>query len=191
MFGEGHQRFRASVLATMLCVAAGIAGVWVILRWRQKRPSSNQNFTSNDPKAILAEANHFAFLSNSFRAAPLYAKAEQIFRERGDKRDELYAKIGRLRAEAETMSFVKLSDFIGSQLARPMVQNDPELKVEFRVPELQRRLRIARRELLAQEVGDVIGSEGVRGESLLERAGHPFGTVLPDELEEFGNLASE
>ena len=129
MFGEGHQRFRASVLATMLCVAAGIAGVWVILRWRQKRPSSNQNFTSNDPKAILAEANRFAFLSNSFRAAPLYAKAEQIFRERGDKQDELYAKIGLMRAKAETMSFVKLSDFIGSQLAKPMVQNDPELKL--------------------------------------------------------------
>lgn len=116
-------------MLVMLCVVTGIAGVWVILRWRQKRPSSNQNFASNNPKAILAEANHFAFLSNSFRAGPLYAKAEQMFRERGDKRDELYAKIGRLRAEAETMSFVKLSDFIGSQLATPLVQNDPELKL--------------------------------------------------------------
>jgi hypothetical protein len=53
----------------------------------------------------------------------------ELFRKRGDKRDEIYAKIDRLRAEAETMSFVKLSDFIGSRLATPMVQNDPEPKL--------------------------------------------------------------
>jgi tetratricopeptide (TPR) repeat protein len=128
MFGEGRRRPQAFTLV-VLCVVTGIVGVWVILRWRQKMPSSNRKFASNDPKAILAEANHFAFLSNSYRAGPLYAKAEQMFRERGDKRDELYARIGGLRAEAETMSFVKLSDFIGSQLAKPMVQNDPELKL--------------------------------------------------------------
>jgi tetratricopeptide (TPR) repeat protein len=104
-------------------------GVWIFLKGPQRRGTSSQHVPANDPKAILAEANHFAFLSNSYRAEPLYAKAEEMFRERGDKRDELYAKIGRLRAEAETMSFVKLSDFLESKLTTPLVQNDPKLKL--------------------------------------------------------------
>jgi hypothetical protein len=45
--------------------------------------------------------------------------------------------------------------------------------------------------LLSQEVGDVIGPEGTRRESLLESIGHGFGAVLPDELEKFSNLAGE
>lgn len=128
MVGQRRKWVCISLLAT-LCVLAGSVGVWRFLKGRRGGETSSQHFAPNDPKAILAEANHFAFMSNSYRAAPLYARAEEMFRDRGDKRDELYAKIGRLRAEAETMSFVKLSDFIGSQLATPMVQNDPELKL--------------------------------------------------------------
>jgi tetratricopeptide (TPR) repeat protein len=125
----GKRRIRAyTYLLPVVLVAAGAVGACVIVKWREE-PSPAENATANGPKAILAEANHFAFLSNSYRAEPLYAKAEQMFSERGDRRDELYAKIGRLRAEAETMSFAKLSAFIGSQLARPLVQHDPELKL--------------------------------------------------------------
>ncbi len=128
MFGQRRARVYISLLAAV-SVVAGIAGVWVFLTGRHRRITSTQSVSSNDPKAILAEANHFAFLSNAYRALPLYTKAEQMFRKRGDKRDELYAKIGRLRAEAETMSFVKLSDFLGAKLATPLVQNDPRLKL--------------------------------------------------------------
>ena len=118
-----------SKLLAALSVVAGIAGVWVFLTGRRQAGTSSRFVATNDPKAILAEANHFAFLSNVYRALPLYAKAEQMFRERGDKRNELYAQIGRLRAEAETMSFVKLSDFLSAKLATPVVQNDPDLKL--------------------------------------------------------------
>ena len=128
MLGTRHIRVYISILAA-LCVGACVAGVWIFLKGPQRRGTSSQHVPANDPKAILAEANHFAFLSNSYRADPLYAKAEKMFRERGDNRDELYAKIGRLRAEAETMSFVKLSDYIGAQLATPLVQKDPALKL--------------------------------------------------------------
>jgi tetratricopeptide (TPR) repeat protein len=128
MLGKGRNRVHAFLLAA-ICVAAGMAGVWATFKRRQEATGPDYHIFSNNPQTLLAEANHYAFLSNSFAAAPLYAKAEQMFRERGDKRDELYAKIGRLRAEAETMSFVKLSDFLGSQLGTPLVQNDPELKL--------------------------------------------------------------
>jgi hypothetical protein len=61
--------------------------------------------------------------------------------------------------------------------------------VQLRIAELQRWLGIARRELLPQEVGNVIGSIGAGGGCPLERSGHRLGTVLPDQLEQFRDLA--
>jgi hypothetical protein len=63
--------------------------------------------------------------------------------------------------------------------------------VQLGIAELQRGLRIAGRELLPQEVRDVIGSKGAGGKGLLEGAGHCFGAVLPDQMEKFGDLAGE
>ena len=79
------------------------------------------------PQALLVEANRFYWLNNGPKAGPLYAKAEALFGRRGDARNELYARIGRLRSEAETMSFVDLSRFLGNQLNAPVVRNDSEL----------------------------------------------------------------
>jgi CHAT domain-containing protein len=84
---------------------------------------------ANDPKQLLAEANRLAWLFNGPGADPLYARAEALFAQAGDRRNELYAKIGRIRAEAETMSFVDISDFLATQLKTPLVQGDPELKL--------------------------------------------------------------
>ena len=50
--------------------------------------------TSNDPEVLLAEANHLAWLFNWPKAEPLYARAEALFKEKGDKRDEIYARVG-------------------------------------------------------------------------------------------------
>lgn len=94
-----------------------------------KRSRHRPTYLSNNPQVLLSEANRFSFLSNSYAAEPLYARAEQLFRERGNRRNELYAKVGRIRAQAETMSFVDISNFLGAQLATPLVQNDPELKL--------------------------------------------------------------
>ena len=52
-----------------------------------------------------------------------------LFAERGDTRNELYAKVGRLRSEAETMSFVELSRFIDEQLQNPIARNDARLRL--------------------------------------------------------------
>lgn len=128
MTGAGRRRVCVFLLVAVFIAVAGVA-VRYIFRVRQNTRSSGLSALSNDPRGILAEANHFAFLSNSAAAEPLYARAEQMFRDRGDKRNELYAKIGRIRAQAETMSFVDISNFLGSQLATPMVQGDPELKL--------------------------------------------------------------
>jgi hypothetical protein len=92
-------------------------------------PDNPNQPDSVDPQALLAEANRFYWLNNGPRAGPLYAKAEALFAQRGDARNELYAKVGRLRSESETMSFVDLSQFLGDQLNTPVVRNDSELRL--------------------------------------------------------------
>ena len=83
---------------------------------------------STDPQALLAVADHFYWLNNGTAAGPLYARADKLFSERGDAPNELHAKVGRLRSEAETMSFVELSRFLNEQLQNPIVQNDKKLR---------------------------------------------------------------
>lgn len=83
--------------------------------------------SSTDPQMLLADANHLYWLNNGPRAGPLYAKAEALFTEQGDVRNSLYAKVGRLRSEAETMSFVELSRVLNEQLQNPVVRGDQKL----------------------------------------------------------------
>jgi CHAT domain-containing protein len=84
---------------------------------------------STDADALLAVADHFYWLSNGPAAAPFYVRAEKLFSERGDARNELHAKVGRLRSEAETMSFVDLSRLLNEQLQNPIVQTDKNLRL--------------------------------------------------------------
>ena len=84
--------------------------------------------SSNAP-LVLAAADHFYWLNNGPVAAPLYARAEDLFSRRGDKRNELHAHIGRLRSDAETMSFVDLSRYLGEELQAPIVKEDKELRL--------------------------------------------------------------
>src|SRR5580704_6399224 len=92
-------------------------------------PFDSAILQSTDPQAILGIADHFYWLNNGPAAAPLYARAEQLFLERGDARNELHAKVGRLRSEAETTSFVDLSRFLNEQLQNPIVQSDKKLRL--------------------------------------------------------------
>jgi CHAT domain-containing protein len=103
--------------------------------------STHANHTSNSPhavndpetstyaRALLAQATHFYWLNNGPKAGPLFARAEKLFAAEGDRRNELYAKVGRLRSEAETMSFVDLSNILNQQLQSPIVQNDSRLRL--------------------------------------------------------------
>jgi len=90
-------------------------------------PSAKEN--SDDPQVLLKVADHYYWLNNGPKAAPLYAKAEQLFAKTRDERNELHAKVGRMRSEAETMSFVEFSRFLNEQLQRPIVQGNAELRL--------------------------------------------------------------
>jgi hypothetical protein len=84
---------------------------------------------SDDPHLLLSEADHFYWPNNGPRATPLYARAEQLFSERGAVHNEIHAKVGRLRSEAETMSSVELSQFLEQQLHKPVVEQDKGLRL--------------------------------------------------------------
>ena len=104
--------------------------------WRARVDDSSSSIdrrssteTGNDPRVLIAKADHFYWLNNGPQAAPLYAKAEQLFSARGDTRNAIHAKVGHLRSEAETMSFVELSGFLEQELHNPVVERDRSLQL--------------------------------------------------------------
>ncbi len=124
------------VAALVLAVAIPFsrhAYIWLrrISANKQLNVNGRLDYSENsaDPQVLLGEADRLYWLNNGPKAGPLYAKAESLFASRGDARNELYAKIGRLRSEAETMSFVDLSRFLNDQLQNPIMRNDPRLRL--------------------------------------------------------------
>ncbi len=108
--------------------------VWLYLTRKPDPPPPTVNLledaqASKNPEILLREANRLAWLFNSPKAGPLYVRAEELFKEKGDTRDEIYARVGRIRAQAETMSWVDVSRILGQELNIPVVKNDPELRL--------------------------------------------------------------
>jgi len=119
---------------------------------------------STDPQALLAVADHFYWLNNGTAAGPLYARAEKLFAQQRDAPNELHAKVGRLRSEAETMSFVDLSRFLNEQLQNPLVQNDKKLRLWCLIAkgytDIEIDYRAAKRDWLeAQEIAKSLGED--------------------------------
>src|SRR6202166_151751 len=132
------RRLRA-VLVLVVVTGALVAGishkyVWIYLtRKPVLRPLAQDLLsdpkTSNNPEALLEEANRLAWLFNWPKAEPLYVRAEELFREKRDTRNETYARVGRIRAQSERMSWVDVSDMLGQQLEVPIAKTDPKLRL--------------------------------------------------------------
>ena len=73
---------------------------------------------------ILAEADRLAAVGNWVKARPLFAQAEQLYSKRGDTRNALYTKFGRLHTDVETMSYTEVSSYLAEELENPIVKND-------------------------------------------------------------------
>src|ERR1700693_1854882 len=84
---------------------------------------------SSNPEILLKEASRLAWLFNWPKAEPLYIHAEQLFKDKGDTRNEVYSRVGRIRAQSETMSWVDVSEILGKQLEIPTVKSDPRLRL--------------------------------------------------------------
>ncbi|MEQ1887399.1 MAG: hypothetical protein ABL967_20220, partial [Bryobacteraceae bacterium] len=105
-----------------LPVAAAVAFLCAPLAAQSRPPESN-------PKRLIEKADRLAWLYNWYLAGPIYAEAEMQFEHAGDSRNALYAKIGRLRSEWETMSFPEVSEYLATELESPLVRNDPQLRL--------------------------------------------------------------
>src|SRR6202162_1103417 len=84
---------------------------------------------SSNPEILLKEANRLAWLFNWPKAEPLYIRAEQLFKEKGDARNEVYSRVGRIRAQSETMSWVDVSQILGKELDLPIAKSDQKLRL--------------------------------------------------------------
>ena len=83
-------------------------------------------------KELLARALHFADLYNWGAAGPIFAEAEKRFDSAGDRRNALYARLGRIRSniERDQNTFPAISAQLGDTLDDdPLLQNDKELRM--------------------------------------------------------------
>lgn len=122
------KRLRVALL--LMSLAIGLLGalsrkyVWMYASHKLKRDPLATRLSRNaadetNPEVLLVEANRLAWLFNWPKAEPLYARAEELFKERGDTRNEIYARVGRIRARSETMSYVDVSQMIQKELEQP------------------------------------------------------------------------
>ena len=84
---------------------------------------------SRNPVILLTEANRLAWLFNWPKAEPLYIRAEQLFKDKGDTRNEVYSRVGRIRAQSETMSWVDVAEALGKELDLPIAKSDQKLRL--------------------------------------------------------------
>jgi len=81
------------------------------------------------PTELLSQADRLANQGDWFRAAPLYAKAEKEFQGAGNRRNELYAKFGRLHGDTEAGLYRATRARVVLDLTDPLVEGDPQLKI--------------------------------------------------------------
>lgn len=134
--GSRRRWLSVSLLGVALAGFAAVCHkyVWLYLTWKPARPPPVSDLlhdprTSNDPQVLLQEGNRLAWVFNWPKALPLYARAEELFRAKGDARNEIYARVGRIRAQSETMSSTDVSDLLGQQLELPSVKTDMPLRL--------------------------------------------------------------
>src|SRR5579863_685472 len=63
--------------------------------------------------------------------------------------------------------------------------------IEQRIAQPERGLRAARRSLLAQDIGNIVGAESAGHGSFFDSAGYILGTVLADQFQQFGDLTTQ
>jgi CHAT domain-containing protein len=163
----GRVSIRAG-LAAVVVVILTTGAYYVVTIYRREAPrvrlASVDVQQSADAQVLLKAADRFYFLNNGPAAAPLYAQAEKLFSERGDARNEIHAKVGRLRSEAEAMSFVDLSRFLNEQLQNPIVQADKKLQLWCLIAkgytDIEVDYRASKRDWLeAQDIAKTLGED--------------------------------
>ena len=82
-----------------------------------------------EAERLLADGDKLAWLKNWQAAEPFFEKAEILFRERGDKRNELYARISRMRGQLPSRGLFETSTYLASVLDDPLTKDDARLRL--------------------------------------------------------------
>ncbi len=122
-------KYAAKVGAKAAAVASVAVGAAVVLFLIFHRMRPHPLPPPSDPASILAEANRLSWLGNWDAAGPLYARAEDLFRAGGDRRSEIYARVGRTRAQAETISLANAVQVVVGGLRSPIAKAYPKLRL--------------------------------------------------------------
>ena len=118
-----------------LCIilfAVCLVSVFVVVARRGQRPWAARHsvaLLSNDPNSLLAEANRLSWIGNWYAAGPLYEKAETLFHRAGDRRSEIYARVGRIRAQSSVVPLDATASLLAAQLREPVVNEDAKLRL--------------------------------------------------------------
>lgn len=125
------------------------------------------------PAQLLEEADRLAWLKSWVRAEPIFAEAERQFALRGDRRNELFARIGRLRGQLPRLPAPLVSQQLADYLDDPLVKNDLRLRLRCLVikgetdedidPAAAERAWLEALDV-AKQIGDSAWENRVRGE---------------------------
>src|SRR5437762_3152998 len=88
------------------------------------------NVNENSAESVLHRGLFLSDLYNWSGARPYLLKAKELFEEKGDKRNALYAELAAMRAGADPSSLSELSYKASQELEmNPILQSDKELRM--------------------------------------------------------------
>jgi len=80
-------------------------------------------------RLLLFEAVRLYWLNNGRGRPPLQTREQILFAQTGDAQKEIQARVGRLRLETKTRSFVEPSRSLSEELQNPIVRGDRSLSL--------------------------------------------------------------
>lgn len=120
--------FKKSSQVLTLLTALVLFVVATVLAPVVPKPANHPALRADAP-SLLAEANRLSWLDNWSAAEPLYERAESLFRASGDRRDEVYARVGRIYAQGESHSWEEVSLALQQQVNDPITSIDDRLRL--------------------------------------------------------------
>jgi CHAT domain-containing protein len=100
-----------------------------LARFQTSRHHSPPAIPANHAKVLLDRANSLSWLNNWNAAGPLYERAETLFRTAGDTGNELYARVGRIRAYGNANSGETVTQALEEALRDPVANSDAKLRL--------------------------------------------------------------
>lgn len=118
------------LLLRLVIAASCLASIITLVRFvRSQETTAPATARLDTSSALLSEANRLSWLGNWYRAGTLYERAEAGFRAENDRTNELYARVGRIRAQSQSMPWDGISKVLADVLNDPVAKRDGKLRL--------------------------------------------------------------